>query len=80
MKTFMLLHVVLIFFDDIRMYCLCWSITIYYIGIDVWSLVVIIYVSVFPSSGILGSGTIDTHPLLETYCIFSLYRLTTLTL
>jgi len=67
-----------IFFDDVRMYCLCWSITIYYIGIDVWSLIVIIYVRVFPSSGTLGAGTIDTHPLLETYCIFSPYRLTTL--
>lgn len=59
-----------IFFYDIRMYCLCWSVTIYYIGIDVWSLIVIIFVRVFPSSGTFGEGTIDTHPLSETYCIF----------
>lgn len=60
------------------MYCLCWIITIYYVDIYVWSLIVIVYVRVFLSSGTLGAGTIDTHPLLETYCIFSLYRLTTL--
>ena len=45
-----------------RMYCLCWSITIYYVGIYMWSLIIIIYVRVFPSSGTLGNGAIDTHP------------------
>lgn len=55
---------------DIQLYCLCWSITIYYIGTDIWSLIVIIYVRVFPSSGTFGAGTIDTRPLLETYYIF----------